>query len=224
VIKADSLTKIYYSGNNSYTALKDVSFSIKKGEFLSIVGRSGSGKSTLLNIIGTLDKPTSGSVIVNNKRLDCLTKKQLDQYRNKEIGFVFQSFHLEPSYSVYKNVEMPLLIANVPPKERKEKILDALLKVDMLGKEKNCASQLSGGEKQRVCIARALVNSPSIILADEPCGNLDSVNGRVVMELLKKLAQEGKTIVLVTHNMEDAKMTDRIITLKDGQVISDEIL
>ncbi|NLP14889.1 MAG: ABC transporter ATP-binding protein [Clostridium sp.] len=224
MIKADSLTKIYYSSNNSFTALKEISFSIKKGEFLAIVGRSGSGKSTLLNILGTLDKPTFGSVTVNNKRLDCLTKKQLDQYRNKEIGFVFQSFHLEPSYSVYKNVEIPLLIANIPAKERKEKILNALFKVDMLGKEKNYAAQLSGGEKQRVCIARALVNSPSIILADEPCGNLDSVNGKVVMELLKKLAQEGKTVVLVTHNMEDAKMADRIITLKDGQVISDKTL
>lgn len=219
VIKTDLLTKIYYSGNNSCTALKEVSISIKKGEFLAIVGRSGSGKSTLLNILGTLDKPTSGNVIVDNKKLDSLTKKQLDQYRNKEIGFVFQSFHLEPTYSVYKNVEIPLLIANVPEKERKEKILGALSKVDMLEKEKNYAAQLSGGEKQRVCIARALVNSPSIILADEPCGNLDSVNGKRVMELLKKTAKEGKTVILVTHNMEDAKMTDRIITLQDGQVI-----
>lgn len=222
MIKIVNLSKTFNSGENSFNALSDFSLSISDGEFIAVVGKSGSGKSTLLNIIGTIDRLSSGEIFVNGKKLSNMKNSQQAKYRNTEIGFIFQSFHLEPSYSVYKNVELPLLIANTGKKERSKKVLSALIQVGLESKMKNKACNLSGGEKQRVCIARALVNDPGIILADEPCGNLDSFNSAIIMNILKTLAKSGKTIILVTHNMEDAKMADRIIEVKDGKLMTDD--
>lgn len=224
MIKLQDIHKIYRSDGIECAALNGVSLEIPKGEFASIVGRSGSGKSTLMHIIGMIDNPTSGTVEINGQNIAELNKKQQASYRNKTIGFVFQTFFLEPTYTVFKNVEMPLLIAGVPKLERKERIEKALESVGLSDKSKNSANRLSGGEKQRVSIARALVNDSPIILADEPCGNLDSKNSENIMLILRSLAQQGRTVVLVTHNQSDAEKTDRIITILDGRVCSDEKL
>lgn len=207
---------------NMALALNCVTLKVPKGQFVSVVGRSGSGKTTLMNLIGNLDYPTSGQVIVNDIDLASLTHKESAKYRLLNIGFIFQSFHLEPRYTVAENVEMPLLIAGLPAKERKQKVFEALEHTEISHKAKEYANTLSGGEKQRACIARALVNSAKILLADEPCGNLDAANALMIMKLLKNLHQSGKTVILVTHNAEDAKMSQRRITLLDGRVLSDE--
>lgn len=224
MIKLHDIHKIYRSDGIECVALNGVSLEIPKGEFTSIVGRSGSGKSTLMHIIGMIDTPTSGTVEINGQNIAELNKKQQASYRNKTVGFVFQTFFLEPTYTVFKNVEMPLLIAGVPKSKRKERIEKALEAVGLSDKAKNSANKLSGGEKQRVSIARALVNDSPVILADEPCGNLDSKNSENIMSILRTLAQQGKTVVLVTHNQSDAEKTDRIITILDGRVCSDEKL
>ena len=204
-------------------ALQNVSINIKEGEYVALVGKSGSGKSTMLNIIGLIDIPTEGEVYLNSKPVCNMKEKEKAKIRNIEIGYVFQSFYLEKAYPVYKNVEMPLLIANVSKKERKKRVEEALEKVGLLHKKNEIAKNLSDGEQQRVSIARALVNNPEIILADEPCGNLDSENTENIMHILEKLNKEGKTIVLVTHSKEEAERARRKITLKDGRIIENEI-
>lgn len=205
-------------------ALKETSLQIRDGTFTAIVGRSGSGKSTLLRILGGLDSPTSGEVFYENTSLQKLSEMQLAAFRNKHIGFVFQQFFLEPQYTVYQNAEMPLMIGAVPKRERRGLVETQLEAVGLLNKRNALTSTLSGGEKQRTAIARAMVCNPPVILADEPCGSLDTENGEIVMKLLRTMAEQGKTVILITHNREDAAKTDRIITLKDGQVIDDAIL
>ena len=221
MIKLENVSKTF-KDNNQLEVLKNISFEIEDNTFTTIVGKSGSGKTTLMNIIGSIDVPTSGDVYVCDKHLNNLNDKEISEYRNKTVGFVFQSFYLEQQFSVLENVCMPLVIAGVKRKEREETARKYLALLDMLDKEKTKVYKLSGGEKQRVAIARALVNDAKVILADEPTGNLDTKNGTIVLDELKKLTKIGKTVVLITHNMEDAKKySDRILLLKDG-VISNE--
>lgn len=222
MIDIKSIRKVFISGNKELIALNDLDLKIQEGEFISIVGRSGSGKSTLLHLIGILDWPTSGDILLDDINIHKLSSKNQAVYRNKHIGFVFQSYHLEPTYTVYENIEMPLLIANVRSAERKDRVYRELIRVGLADRAKEIVNNLSGGEKQRVAIARALVNNPKIVLADEPCGNLDTINGKNVMNILRSLTDEGITVILVTHNMEDAAIADRIITLEDGRVINEK--
>lgn len=222
IIKAENICKTFGSGEAECKALDGVSLEIKEGEFVSIVGRSGSGKSTFMHLIGGLDKPDSGKITINDTVITDLNSNKLADFRCKNTGFVFQAFHLEPKYTVYDNISVPLLIANTPSKEIKEKVNNVLEQVGLTKKIKVKAAKLSGGEKQRIAIARAIVNNPPIIFADEPCGNLDSTNSDIIMSLFEKLNSMGKTIVLVTHNMSDAERTKRIITFKDGKKTDDK--
>lgn len=217
------VNRIYGQGEGAVHALKDIDLVIEDGKFTCILGKSGSGKSTLMNIIGALDTPTSGKVFNNETDLSSLNENQLADYRNKTTGFVFQSFYLEPSYTVLENVVMPLTIAGMKRKEREEMGKEILIKLGLEDKIYKRANELSGGQKQRVSIARALVRNPDLILADEPTGNLDSQNGAEVMVLFKEIVKMGKSVVLVTHNAEDAKNADNIIHIKDG-VISAEYM
>lgn len=216
MIELKNVNKIYGNGEGAVHALKNVSVTIEDGKLTAIVGKSGSGKSTMMNIIGALDSPTDGEVIANGKDLTKLKPNDLAEYRNVSTGFVFQSFYLEPTYTVLDNVAMPLIIRGMGRKEREEKAKNILIKLGLEDKINKKANELSGGQKQRVSIARALVHNPDIILADEPTGNLDSQNGEEVINLLREIVNMGKSVVLVTHNMEDAKKADRIIHIKDG--------
>lgn len=216
-----NVNRIYGKGESAVHALKDVNLVIEDGKFTAILGKSGSGKSTLMNIIGALDTPTSGKIFNDKTDLSTLSENQLADYRNKTTGFVFQSFYLEPTYTVLENVAMPLTIAGMKRKEREEKAKEIIKKLGLEDKTYKKANELSGGQKQRVSIARALVHNPSLILADEPTGNLDSQNGAEVMNLLKQIVKMGKSVVLVTHNMEDAKNAENIVTIKDGVVTAD---
>ena len=216
MIKCSNLVKKFRSGSEFY-AVNDINIEIKKGEFVAVTGKSGSGKSTLMNMIGLIERQTSGEIFIDGDDTR-MTDKQLAALRNKKIGYIFQAFHLEYLYSVFHNVEMPLLISDVPSRLRKNRVKECLLAVGLEGKADELAGNLSGGEKQRVCIARALANDPEIILADEPCGNLDSENTENIMNILKELNKKGKTIVLITHNMDEARMADRIIFMKDGKL------
>ncbi len=217
MIKCSNLVKKFRSGSEFY-AVNDINIEIKKGEFVAVTGKSGSGKSTLMNMIGLIERQTSGEIFIDGDDTRNMTDKQLAALRNKKIGYIFQAFHLEYLYSVFHNVEMPLLISDVPSRLRKNRVKECLLAVGLEGKADELAGNLSGGEKQRVCIARALANDPEIILADEPCGNLDSENTENIMNILKELNKKGKTIVLITHNMDEARMADRIIFMKDGKL------
>ncbi len=212
------VNKIYGKGEEAVHALKDADLVIEEGKFTAILGKSGSGKTTLMNIIGALDSPTSGIIESNGVILNELSKNQLASYRNKTTGFVFQSFYLEPTFTVLENVAMPLTIAGVKKKEREKRALELIEELGLSDKVNKKASELSGGQKQRVSIARALVSNPDILLADEPTGNLDSQNGMEVMNLLKEIVKKGKSVILVTHNMEDAKNAENIIEIKDGVV------
>lgn len=216
-----NVNKIYGKDESAVHALKDVNLVIEDGKFTCILGKSGSGKSTLMNIIGAIDSPTSGKVFNNDTDLSALSEDQLADYRNKTTGFVFQSFYLEPSYTVLENVCMPLTISGMKRKEREQLGKEILIKLDLEDKIYKKANELSGGQKQRVSIARALVNNPDIILADEPTGNLDSQNGAEVMALFKEIVKMGKSVVLVTHNAEDAKNAENIIRIKDGVITAD---
>ena len=221
MITCSNIVKKFQNGNAETTVINDVSLHIEKGEFVALTGKSGSGKSTLMNMIGLIDTADSGIIDIAGSDTSKMTSIERANIRNKKIGYIFQSFYLENKYTVFKNIEMPMLIADVSKNERKKRIAECMEYVDISKKSDQLAETLSGGEKQRVCIARALANDPEIILADEPCGNLDSVNTKKVMELLKKLQDIGKTILMVTHSMEDAQYADRIITLKDGVIINE---
>lgn len=214
MIQLKSISKTY----DTFKALDDVTINVEKGEFVSLVGHSGSGKSTILNLIGLIDIPTKGEIFISGNDISKKSENEKSYIRNKEIGFIFQDFYLEPLYSVLKNIELPLLIRGVNKNERKSRALDMLSLVNLESKAYVNASTLSGGEKQRIAIARALISEPNIILADEPTGNLDSQNSNLIMEFLKKANKEGKTLLLVTHNLEEAKLADRIIKIKDGKI------
>jgi putative ABC transport system ATP-binding protein len=223
VIEMKNIIKSFYIGTeNQLDILKGIDINVKNGEFLSIVGASGSGKSTLMNIIGALDRPTSGEYFLDGSNINELSDDELSDIRNKRIGFVFQTFNLIPRSTALKNVELPMLYAGIDKKKRIERAKELLELVDMGERMTHLPNELSGGQKQRVAIARALANDPSIILADEPTGALDSETGRLVMDLFHKVHElEGKTIVLITHNNELADETERIITVRDGKIVNE---
>ena len=223
MINVDNLKKTYYMGNQSLDALSGVTFEITKGEYVAIMGPSGSGKSTLMNIIGCLDSPTKGTYSLNNKEVSKMSDDELSKIRNTEIGFVFQNFSLLPRSSALENVMLPLQYAGISLSERKTIALDALEKVELLDRKDHKPSELSGGQQQRVAIARALVNNPSILFADEPTGNLDSQTGMKVLDIFKRLNENGQTIILITHENEVASAAKRIIHIKDGNISNDEI-
>ncbi len=222
IIEASHLSKIYESGAVKTQALADVSFSIKKGEFVAIMGPSGSGKSTLMHIIGALDKPTSGSYSVDGVTVGHLSEDNLAQLRNKKIGFVFQAFNLLPRTSALKNVMLPMTYAGIPKEERVARATKFLQMVGLGDRLDHTASQLSGGQMQRVAIARALVMDPAIILADEPTGNISTVQAEEIMKIFEELHKKGHTIIMITHEPDIAAYAERIITLKDGRIISDK--
>lgn len=220
MIKLTGINKIYRTNEIETLALENVNIEVKKGEFVSIMGPSGCGKSTLLNIIGLLDKPTSGAIEIDGTLIGRMSDKKLSAFRNKELGFVFQSFHLINSLNVLDNVELPLLYRKMRSSERTRLAKDVLDRVGLSHRMRHMPTQLSGGQCQRVAIARAIIGNPEIILADEPTGNLDSKMGAEVMDLLHKLNKEdNRTIVMVTHNEEQAKQTDRIIRFFDGRQV-----
>jgi putative ABC transport system ATP-binding protein len=223
LIQLKDLSRIYIVGQSEVRALNDISYNIKKGDFVAVMGPSGSGKSTLMNILGCLDRPTKGEYHLENQEVSAMNKNQLALLRNKKIGFVFQSFNLLSRTTALENTELPLLYANIPRKQAKEISLNALASVGLKGREYHKSNELSGGEMQRVAIARALVNNPSLILADEPTGNLDSKMGREVMEIFKRLNQEKKiTIILVTHEHSIARNAHKRIYLKDGYLVKED--
>jgi putative ABC transport system ATP-binding protein len=214
------VTKVFTTDEVETHALAGIELNVRKGEYISISGPSGCGKSTLLAILGLLDTPSDGSYVLNDTRVDQMKLSQRARVRNREIGFIFQAFNLIGDLTVYENVELPLTYRNMPVAERKKLVKDALERVGMSHRIKHYPSQLSGGQQQRVAVARALAGRPSILLADEPTGNLDSVNGEAVMELLSELHQEGATICMVTH---DPRCADRVITLFDGRIVEEQI-
>jgi putative ABC transport system ATP-binding protein len=222
IIKTENLKRSFQVGSEKVEALKGIDLSVEKGEFLSIMGPSGSGKTTLMNIIGCLDTPTSGSYYLNNQLVNDLADDDLALIRNKEIGFVFQSFHLLAKNSALNNVLLPLKYAGVKQDEANVLAKSVLDKVGLSDRINHAPSELSGGQQQRVAIARALVNKPSIVFADEPTGNLDSQTGDDVMELFKELNTQGQTIILITHEEDIAMQSKRIINIKDGLIESDE--
>lgn len=221
MITLKNIYKIYENGDTTTYASDNVSVHIDKGEFVAIVGQSGSGKSTIMNIIGCLDVPTSGTYLLNDVDVSTMDDNELAEIRNKMLGFVFQQYNLIPKLTVLENVELPLLYAGINADERRERAMNSIERVGLKGKEKNYPSQLSGGQQQRVSIARALAGDPSVILADEPTGALDSRTGIEVLQFLQKLNSEGNTIVLITHDNSIAKSAKRIIRLHDGRVIYD---
>jgi putative ABC transport system ATP-binding protein len=222
MIAIKNLTKIYKNGNIEVTALRNVNLAIGAKEFISIMGPSGSGKSTIMNIIGCLDRSTEGEYYLEQVNISSLKDDDLADIRNKKIGFIFQSFNLLPKLTALENVELPMIYAGIGAKERKERAMDALQKVGLEDRVSHKPNELSGGQMQRVAIARALVNEPSILLADEPTGNLDSRSGKEIIEIFQTLNNEGATIVIVTHEPEIAAYTKRIVTFRDGEIISDE--
>ena len=222
MIEIENLSKVYDSDTLSVTALQEVSFKIKKGEFVAIMGPSGSGKSTLMNLLGCLDLPTNGTYKLVDLKISQLKANQLAEVRNRKIGFVFQSFNLLPRATALENTELPLLYGRV---SNSVKIaMQALERVGLKHRAHHKPTELSGGEKQRVAIARALVNKPAIILADEPTGNLDSVTGQEIMSLFHDLNKEGVTLIIVTHEDEIAKQAKRVIHMKDGRIVKDQIV
>jgi len=223
MIRMENITKVFYTDEVETHALSGVHMEIRKGEYVSIAGPSGSGKSTLLALIGLLDSPSDGSYILNNQAVANLNISERSRIRNREIGFIFQSFNLIGDLNVYENVELPLTYRGMPSSERKQRVQTALERVGMSHRTKHYPSQLSGGQQQRVAVARALAGSPSILLADEPTGNLDSRNAEAVMDLLRDLHREGATICMVTHDPRFARHADRQIHLFDGRVVEESV-
>ena len=221
ILELKEIFKNYSQGGIDVPVLKNINLGVEEGEYVAIMGPSGSGKSTLMNIVGCLDKPTSGSFFLDGSDISTLNDKMLSRIRNKYIGFVFQNFNLLPRQTALQNVELPLQYAAVPRKERKMLCKDALIKVGLEDRMYFKPTQLSGGQKQRVAIARAMVNSPKILLADEPTGALDSKSGIQVMQLFRKLNEEGVTVIMITHAREVAEQADRIISIFDGEITSD---
>jgi putative ABC transport system ATP-binding protein len=224
LIQIKNLQKVYKSEGVETVALEEATFNIAKGEFVAIMGPSGSGKSTLMHIIGFLDRPSSGQYLFKDKNILELSEKEMAQVRNQDIGFVFQSFNLLPRTSVFENIRLPLIYSKVSAAEQKNKVLKAVKSVNLEHRVNYLSNQLSGGEKQRVAIARALVNDPDLILADEPTGNLDSKTGGQIMQILQRLNDEGKTIIMVTHETETAEHAKRIIYIRDGAVVRDYVV
>lgn len=222
MIEIQDLIKVYSTGKVEVQALKGINLQIASKEFAAIMGASGSGKSTMMNILGCLDRLTSGKYFLDGIDIAGLQDEQLAEIRNKKIGFVFQSFNLLPKLTAIENVELPMMYAGVRGKQRREKAMQALEKVGLAARINHRPNELSGGQKQRVAIARSLVNDPTILLADEPTGNLDSESGEEIMGIFQKLNREGATIVMVTHERDIALHTHRIVTFKDGMIISDE--
>jgi putative ABC transport system ATP-binding protein len=222
VIRLEDVTKVFYTDEVETHALSGIHLAIRSGEYVSIAGPSGCGKSTLLSILGLLDTPTNGKYWLNDKAAESLTLAERARIRNREIGFIFQSFNLIGDLSVYENVELPLTYRGMPASERKKRVQEALEKVGMAHRMKHFPSQLSGGQQQRVAVARAIGGRPLVLLADEPTGNLDSANGEAVMGLLRDLHREGSTICMVTHDPRFAQHAERTIHLFDGRVVEDE--
>ena len=219
MIRIENLTKTFRTDEVETLALRGITLNVEKGEFVGIMGPSGCGKSTLLNILGLLDNPTAGKYLLNGEDVTGLKEKNRTAFRKGKIGFVFQNFNLIDELSIEENVELPLKYLNIKPSERKERVKEALTRMNILHRAKHFPQQLSGGQQQRAAIARAVVSKPDLILADEPTGNLDSTNGKEVMELLTELNREGATIVMVTHSQHDAAYTHRVINLFDGKVV-----
>lgn len=222
IIETKEVSKKYVMGTETIFALKSISITVKKGEYTAFMGPSGSGKSTFMNIVGALDTPSSGQYILNGKNVSNMTENELAAVRNKEIGFVFQTFNLLPRMTALENVALPLVYAGISQKERHEKAMEVLCSVGLENRAKHRPNELSGGQRQRVAIARALVNNPSIILADEPTGNLDTKTSYEIMGIFAELHKQGNTVIMVTHEEDIAKYAHRIVTLRDGLVEKDE--
>jgi putative ABC transport system ATP-binding protein len=218
LVELRNVSKIYRLGDEEIRALDDISLNIEEGEFISIIGPSGSGKSTLMHILGCLDSPTHGTICLDGTMIQNASARQLAAIRNRKIGFVFQFFNLLPKLSVAQNVELPMIYSGIGARERRDRAMAALESVGMANRSKHRPSQLSGGQQQRAAIARALVNHPRIVFADEPTGNLDSHTGDAILQLFRKLSKEGRTIVLVTHDPEIAAVTPRRIEIRDGKI------
>ena len=222
VISLKNIKKTYGKGDDEYEALRGISLDVKKGEFVAIMGPSGSGKSTTMHILGALDTPSSGQYLLKGKDISSYNNDELADIRNREIGFVFQSFNLLPRTTVIKNVERPMMYAGIPSSEREKRAMECLKLVEIDKKANNLSNHISGGQIQRVAIARALVMNPAIILADEPTGNLDSKTSHEIMTFFQKLNNEGRTIILITHEDDIAAFAKRTIHLKDGMIVSDK--
>ena len=224
MIQVNNLTKVYRSGAVETKALDGTSFRIDKGEFVAVMGPSGSGKSTLMHILGALDVPTEGEYFLDGERVQSLTEDELADIRNRKIGFVFQAYNLLPRATALKNVMLPMIYANIPVQERENKARKLLELVGLGDRLEHRSNQLSGGQQQRVAIARALALDPAIILADEPTGNLATVQGEEIMEIFEKLNEQGHTIVMITHEADIARHAKRIIVLRDGKIVSDKVV
>lgn len=224
MIDLKNITKTYDMGSVQVQVLRGISLHVNEGEFLSIIGPSGSGKSTLMNMIGCLDIPTTGEYFLDGKEISTYNEKQLSKIRNQKIGFIFQKFNLLPKLSALENVELPLIYRNMNNKERKKRSIEALEKVGLTDRMNHKPTELSGGQQQRVAIARALAGDPPVLLADEPTGNLDSKSGSDVMNIIRQLSNEGKTIVLITHDNEIAMAAQKTITIKDGLLLNGNVI
>lgn len=223
LISVKDMRKVYNPGENEVRALDHINLTIDAGEYVAIIGQSGSGKSTLMNMLGCLDVPTSGTYILNGRDVSCLSDDELSDIRNQEIGFIFQGFNLIPSFTAIENVELPLLYRGVSKAKRHELAIQALEKVGLGARMTHKPSEMSGGQQQRVAIARAIAQAPPVILADEPTGNLDSGSSKEIIDILKKLHAEGRTVILITHDNEIASQAKRVIRIKDGKVERDYI-
>ena len=223
LISVKDMCKVYNPGENEVRALDHINLTIDAGEYVAIIGQSGSGKSTLMNMLGCLDVPTSGTYILNGRDVSCLSDDELSDIRNQEIGFIFQGFNLIPSFTAIENVELPLLYRGVSKAKRHELAIQALEKVGLGARMTHKPSEMSGGQQQRGAIARAIAQAPPVILADEPTGNLDSGSSKEIIDILKKLHAEGRTVILITHDNEIASQAKRVIRIKDGKVERDYI-